>query len=86
MELGTFSRAVEINERLKKLYELKKEIESKGCRYRLSFLFRRFGCESVWKECSCMPFIQGILKDHEIMIREEIDDRIKQLNKEIEEL
>lgn len=80
-----YNRAVEIKKRLDDLESVKDEIKG-TVSHRLTY------CEesgsSGWKVCwpNTMRLIGDILDKHDLMIREEIDEEIKNLKKEIETL
>lgn len=78
-----FERAVEINERIKELNEVKKEIEGTE-EYRLSYSY----FSSEWRLCPywMMAQIGNILDKHDKMIRQEIDNEISVLKEEIKKL
>lgn len=77
-----YNRAVWINDRLKELEEVKKEINNPS-KHLLTY------CEADgYKPCYkwTMKNISDIFDCHDKMIREEIDNEIEKLKKEIEEL
>lgn len=79
-----YKRAVQIHERLNELQKVKKEIE--GTReHRLWYAEKG---SSEWRLTPewAMRYISDILDKHDIMIRQEIDDEIEKLKKEIETL
>lgn len=80
-----FKRAVEINNRLKALKEVKDEIDNVE-KYRLSYMYR--DCDGNFTYCSGwkMKSIKELFDKHDRMIREEIDEEIKKLQEEIKTL
>lgn len=78
-----YKRAVEIDKRIDELNEVKKELNSGG-EHRLSYIyyFEKWQACPLWK----MAPINAILDKHDIMIRQEIDEEIEKLKKEIEAL
>ena len=77
-----YNRAVEINQRLKELESVKKEINDSS-KYLLTY------CEADdYKPCYrwTMVYISDILDRHDKMIREEIDNEIEKLKNEVKEL
>lgn len=87
MDKETYNRAVAISNRLRQLQEVKEELED-TCSHYLTYaekansLGDRDSLCANWK----MKDIGVILDKHDKMIRQEIDDEIAALNKEIEEL
>lgn len=79
-----YKRAVEINERISELEKVKKEI-NEATTHRLWYAEKS---ERDWRLTSewIMCYISEILDKHDLMIRQEIDDEIKRLEKEIETL
>ena len=77
-----YNRAVWINDRLKELEEVKKEINNPS-KHLLTYCK-----EDGYKPCykGIMKNISDIFDRHDKMIREEIDSEIAKLKKEIEEL
>lgn len=85
MTTEQYKRAVEINERIKELNEVKKAISGTD-RYRLSYSWKD---EGEWRLCPNWVMSQigsKILDKHDQMIRQEIDDEIAALKAEIERL
>ena len=87
MDKETYNRAVAISNRLRQLQEVKEELKDTRSHYlsyaeEASSLGGRDSLCADWK----MECIGGILDKHDKMIRQEIDDEIAALNKEIEEL
>lgn len=80
MEKEKFERAIEINERLKALNDILREISP--CKYRLNYVDEdNNGC-AEWR----MKHICDLLDKHDKMIREEIQNEIDNLHAEIETL
>lgn len=79
-----YKRAVEINERISELEKVKKEIKE-TTKHRLWYAEK---CERGWGLTSewIMLYISKILDNHDLMIRQEIDDEIAALKAEIERL
>lgn len=87
MDKETYNKALAISNRLSQLQEVKEELEDTHSHY-LTYAERAalsgdsdFLCHK-WK----MEHISTILDKHDKMIRQEIDDEIASLNKEIEGL
>ncbi len=79
-----YNRACEIKDRLKALADTKKEIEDTST-HRLYYATRysnEYRCCPDWE----MRPIAELLDKHDRMIRQEIEDEIERLKKEIEEL
>ena len=76
-----FKRACEIKERLNGLERVKSYFRS-GTGLRYTYL--RAGCER--RVCSDSNEILDLLDEHDKMIRQEIEDEIESLKKEIEKL
>lgn len=80
-----YNKAVAISNRLDALADTKKNIESTSA-HRLYFAYRcsdgDYRCCPDW----AMRPIAELLDKHDRMIRQEIEDEIEKLNKEIEEL
>lgn len=80
-----FKRAVEINNRIRELGEVKKGIADEQ-NHRLSCSYRTCdGGYDIYSEYDMRP-IAYILDKHDKMIREEIDEEIRRLQEEIKEL
>ena len=81
-----YIRAVQINNRIETLNNVKKEIE--GTRDHRLWYAEKSLSSSDFRLCSeyRMRDISDILDKHDLMIRQEIDDKIKQLKAEIKEL
>lgn len=79
-----YQRALQIGERLDNLARVKKEIEEKT-KHRLWYAWKG---ESDWRLTSewVMRYISELLDKHDTAIRQEIDEEIKQLKAEIENL
>lgn len=82
-----YKRAVEIHDRLSELQKVKDEIKDKK-KHRLWYAYNRGEFGSEWELTSewIMRYISDILDKHDIMIRQEIDEEIEKLKKEIKEL
>lgn len=79
-----YERVVEIHERIETLEEIKKYIADKST-HRLYFAYKNideFRCCPDWS----MRPIADLLDKHDRMIRQEIDEEIERLTKEIETL
>lgn len=79
-----FKKAVHINDRLEALKKTKEKI-AKTSEHRLYFAYKssdEFRCCPDWS----MRPIADLLDKHDRMIREEIDEEIERLTKEIETL
>ena len=81
-----YIRAVQINNRIETLNNVKKEIE--GTRDHRLWYAEKSLSSSDFRLCSeyRMLDISEILDKHDLMIRQEIDDKIEQLKAEIKEL
>ena len=81
-----YIRALQINNRIETLNNVKKEIE--GTRDHRLWYAEKSLSSSDFRLCSeyRMRDISDILDKHDLMIRQEIDDKIKQLKAEIKEL
>lgn len=73
-----YQRAVQINERLNQLKEVKNEISSKSD-HRLSYIDRNEKCCPIWK----MKHISELLDKHDELIRTEIEEEINNLQKRL---
>lgn len=80
-----YNRACQINDRLSVLADVKKQIEG-TLTHRLYFAYK--DCDGYFRCCSdlVMRYISEILDKHDRMIRQEIEEEIERLKKEIEEL
>ena len=80
-----YNRAVAISNRLDALYDTKKKIENTST-HRLYFAYKcsdgDYRCCPDW----AMRPIAELLDKHDLMIRQEIEEEIERLKKEIEEL
>lgn len=79
-----FNKAIRINDRIKQLVDVNREIaDTKN--HRLSYITHKV---SDWRPSSewIMKYISDILDHHDIQIRQEIDEEIEKLKKEIEML
>lgn len=85
MTQEVFKRVVSINSRLKALEDAKKQITA-TVKHRLSYLYK--SCNGGYSLCPdwAMNPISDILDRHDAMIRQEIDEEIESLKKEIETL
>jgi hypothetical protein len=78
MKKETFEKAIELNKRLNELISAKEALTN-------------FECHLVYKEKDesgifVIKAIQDITQRHDEMIRQEIDEEIQRINKEIEQL
>ena len=82
-----YKRAVEIGNELTALNETKDNIKKTG-KHRLWYAYNDGEFGSEWRLTPewAMRYISDILDKHDIMIRQEIDDEIEKLKKEIETL
>lgn len=82
-----FKRAVEINNKLNDLNETKKVIKEEG-EHRLWYAYKSGDFGSEWELTAqwAMRNISDILDKHDLMIRQEIDEKIERLKAEIETL
>lgn len=80
-----YNRACEIKDRLEALAKVKKEITDKAS-HRLYFACKN--CDGDFRICPdwLMRPIAELLDKHDRMIRQEIEEEIERLKKEIEEL
>jgi len=81
-----YQRAVQINDRLRELARVKKEIGGTD-NHRLWYA-EKSSCGSDYRLTSewVMRYISNLLDKHDLMIRQEIDNKIEQLKAEIETL
>lgn len=90
MTTEQYNRAVEIYHQIKSLARTKRTIQclpSSNYEFKLSFIeHRRSSGSDNWDISDNMDTIQDILDKHETMIRQEIENKIKMLNQEIERL
>ena len=79
-----YQRALQIGERLDNLARVKKEIDD-TTKHRLLYAWKG---ESDWRLTSewVMRYISELLDKHDTAIRQEIDEEIKRLKAEIENL
>ena len=79
-----YKRAVAINDRIGELEKVKKEIDE-TTKHRLWYAWKG---ESDWRLTSewIMRYISKLLDKHDVMIRQEIEEEINNLKKEIETL
>ena len=82
-----YKRAVEIGNELTALNETKDNIKKTG-KHRLWYAYNDGEFDSEWRLTPewAMRNISDILDKHDIMIRQEIDEEIEKLKKEIETL
>lgn len=86
-----FNKAIELDDKLNGLYRVKKEIEG-TVRHRLSYIEKRDrqlgDTGGDWNMCrvSVLEIIGHILDRHDEQIRQEIEDEINQIKREIENL
>lgn len=83
MNKETYNKAIAISNRLSKLTKVKEELKDTDSIYLV------YAMKTKWGDSSCTWIkgdISAILDKHDKMIRQEIDDEIAALNKEIEEL
>lgn len=80
-----FNRAVQIQKRLEALYETKEKIKE-TTKNRLYYAYKN--CQGDYTCCPewSMRPISELLDKHDRMIRQEIEDEIERLKKEIETL
>ena len=81
-----YQRACEINERLRQLQEVKKEIHGTTTK-RLTYSYK-YSTSSDYSLCNpyIMRYIGDLLDTHDKMIRAEIENEIASLEQEIETL
>lgn len=87
MDKETYNKAIAISNRLYQLQEVKDKLKDTHSHYltyanKADSLGERNSLCADWR----MEYISDILDKHDKMIRQEIDDEIAALNKEIEEL
>ena len=82
-----YQRACEINERLKQLEQVKKEIRGTAT-HRLTYVYSRYKDRDDYVPCSnyVMSYIGNLLDKHDEIIRAEIEAEIAALEQEIESL
>lgn len=82
-----FNEAVRINNRIEHLEKVKKEIHEVG-NNKLSYIRKGSSMGDGWDIVGdwIMCYISDILDRHDVQIRQEIDDEITKLKKEIEAL
>lgn len=80
-----FNEAVRINNRIGELEKVKKEISSLP-KNKLSYIQKGDSIRDDWRIVGgwIMRLISDILDRHDVQIREEIDEEIKKLKKNIE--
>jgi hypothetical protein len=83
MDKETYNKAIAISNRLRQLQEVKNELKDTDSIHLV------YAMKTEWGYSACtwiMKNISVILDKHDKMIRQEIDDEIAALNKEIEGL
>lgn len=82
-----YQRACEINERLKQLKQVEKEIRGTAT-HRLTYMYNMHKDSDDYAPCSdyVMCYIGNLLDTHDKMIRAEIENEIASLEQEIESL
>ncbi len=81
MKKEKYERVLAINNRLKELEDVKKEIAS-TTKFRLNYVYKdNEGC-AEWR----MKAVSNLFDKHDVMIRAEIQQEIDELNHEIETL
>lgn len=82
-----YNRAVQINFRISELEKVKDEIKQ-TTKHRLWYAYNNGEFSNSWSLVSeyTMRKISKILDKHDLMIRQEIDEEIEKLKKEIEML
>ena len=82
-----YQRACEINERLRQLQEVKKEIRG-AATHRLTYAYNHDRPSREYVPCNpyIMRYIGDLLDTHDKMIRAEIENEIASLEQEIESL
>ena len=88
MEQEKYKRAIEIAQELDMLNKVVKELNNKHCITTLRFCWtwNEISTDKKWRICDGMGCISEILARHTVMVLHEIQERQKQLLKEIEEL
>lgn len=88
MTIDQFTTAVAINDEIDQITRVTNEIDSDKFDYKIAFIRKQKDSIKAnnWQICDCMDNIEDILDKHEAMIRQEINNRINDLYKEIEEL
>lgn len=83
-----FLIAIRLHERLEALGKVKKEIEQNRLLYAREYDNPIIRCYSKWESVGehLMHSISDILDRHDKMIREEIDEEIAKIKRQIEEL
>lgn len=84
MNKEQFDRAVAISDRIRELNETKEEIRNKSER-RLTYSYKSDSGYRIEPEWDMQP-IAEILDKYDAIIRQEIDDEIEKLTKEVETL
>lgn len=88
MEQEKYKRVVEISRKLDMLDKVIKVLNDPDCKTMLRFCYtwNETSDSGEWKQCDNMDGISEILARHTVMVIHEIQERQKQLLKEIEEL
>lgn len=88
MEQKKYKRVVEISRELDMLNNVVKVLNDPDCKTTLRFCYtwNETSDSGEWKQCNNMDGISEILARHTVMVIHEIQERQKQLLKEIEEL
>lgn len=87
MDKEKYNKAVAISNRLSQLRKVKEEIKNtRKCYLTYAIKAESLGDSDYLCHRWIMKYISTILDKHDKMIRQEIDDEIAALNKEIEEL
>lgn len=88
MEQEKYKRVVEISRELDMLDKVIKVLNDPDCKTTLRFCYtwNETSDSGTWKQCNNMDGISEILARHTVMVLHEIQERQKQLLKEIEEL
>ena len=84
MNKEQFDRAVAISDRIRELNETKEEIRKKS-EVKLTYAYRSDGGYRTEPDWAMQP-IAKILDKYDAIIRQEIDDEIEKLTKEVEAL
>jgi hypothetical protein len=78
MTQETFDKAIELYKRLNDLHSAREMLKNCECH----LIYKEQGDSTIF----VIPAIQDITQRHDKMIRQEIDDEIQRINKEIEQL
>ena len=91
MTVEQFTTAIQLHHKLEKLNKVKSEIENtKHQRHRLCYIRQLkvpYG-KTGWEDCdaNCLQIVGEILDRHDLQIRAEIDAKIENIKKQIENL